>query len=268
MIVFIPLGNGSKIDNWELRYMLRSLHKNLKCDYKIIICGNKDYKPSWLTAVEYYEIDRFFPSLSGKLQHKSFENYFDTLNKLKCLIGRCDDEKIAYMCDDQILLQPLEDLSVFEGVALYPHHPNKRTDLSKHEQTVQQALDLAATVKTGTLYNGETHLPRIYETNKLKQMFDTYKIETFPPYAPYTLYLNLFYDKPKTILEEGNVLKAGFTFEGDGIGSYIAIKAREIEEAAKDKLILNYNDKGLNAVFNLLKKWIESKFPEKSVFEL
>ena len=58
---FMPLGIGSRWENNETRYLLRSLEKNFLGDFRFIVYGDPGAKPKWLINIEYKELERFYP---------------------------------------------------------------------------------------------------------------------------------------------------------------------------------------------------------------
>ena len=89
---FLPLGDGSKWGNNELRYCLRSLEENWIPDFKVVIYGDPDCKPNWLKNVVYKEVERFYPEelIDEKLEEinpknqeaRIFNTNVDKLNAL------------------------------------------------------------------------------------------------------------------------------------------------------------------------------------------
>ena len=89
--------------------------------------------------------------------------------------------------------------------------------------------------------------------------------KNYIPYAPSTVYYNMFYKKPDHNYIENNYVKAAFyggTMQNESANSK---SIKEIDDATKAKLWCNYNNRGLTGT---LKMWIERKFPVASKFEI
>lgn len=273
--VLIPLGTGSKVDNWELRYTLRSIEQNFDFDYNITIYSETEL--DWVSNVTVKKIPRFYPEHLLKRWNgtKHYENYYDTLNKL--FLASTDEdlsEEVLYVYDDVLLLKK-QDLGQIK--TLYAggrFSDNKDYWLNpkgnKWRNTIFQAIDRAREF-TADPYLYETHLPRVYHKSKLKEMFKKHPIKSLEiPFAPATLYFNMFYQKPdcnykKDKESKNNDIKAGFYGTPNTICDVFPSKhMADVLNAVQGKLWVNYNDSGLQPP---LKLWIEQSFPQKSKYE-
>jgi len=283
MIITIPLHKDSDFGNHkELKYFLRSIDRYLHCDYDVKLYYNT--WPDWLNpqSVKHKQVDRFYPGKALKYwgvdkhgkSKPQYENYFDTLNKL-WLMSMDDDVScyFLYCYDDQLLVKDIythEELN--QWVAMKNYWENKATydrRGNKWSRTVMKAFDLLRE-RGRPLYDYETHLPRFYNKIKLQEMFLKYPVkDQIIPYAPATLYGNLYYNEPKYVLQYKNNIKAGFYGQGKNVkkvGSFYAKETKDIDRVCNGKMWINYNDKGARTT--PLEKWMEYKFPGKSKFEL
>ena len=270
--IAIPLGTGTQWeDNFELKYFLRSLDAFLKVDFEVKLYTRR--LPSWLKrdAAKYEIVDKYYPDKALRVWDGTphFESYFDTLHKLE-LMARDDDvtENFLYCYDDMALLRPVysfADIKLWYAQVRYLDKKKKYDRRgSKWTQTVMTVKDL---IGERFVYDYETHLPRYYNRERLLRMFSDYPVEDqITPYAPATMYGNLFCE-PDGIIDEDNPVKAGFY--GDARpkvgGSFPSFSAREVEEACQGKLWMNYNNKGFRQGF--IGPWLEQQFPNKSIFE-
>lgn len=91
--ILIPLGNGSKQNNLELRYCLRSIELHLKEVGQVVIIG---VKPDWVQNI------RFIPA------QDSFNNWERAENIYKKILKGCKldwlSEQFLYAHDDHFLL--------------------------------------------------------------------------------------------------------------------------------------------------------------------
>ncbi|MCK5017016.1 MAG: hypothetical protein KAS32_08085 [Candidatus Peribacteraceae bacterium] len=272
--ILIPLNKGSKWSENELRYTLRSIDKYFDFDYDITIYS--DHKIDWLKNVNLTIVPRYYPDKPlrtfGGTKH--YENYYDTLNKVK-LASLSDDlnENILYVYDDILLLktQDKEQIKTLYAGGRYmdkqEYWNNPRGN--KWRNTIFQAIDRARGYGEVFLY--ETHLPRYYEKSKLREMFKMFPIDQMDiPYAMATLYYNMFYSKPDMLYllnkeTMDNPIKAGFYGSGNNLCDVFPSKTMEqIEKHTIDKLWVSYNDAGLT---DALKKWIQTRYKKKCKFE-
>jgi hypothetical protein len=277
MKILIPLGTGSNWDNNELRYCLRSLDENLKGDYEIHIYGN--VVPEWLTNVMVHPAERYYPEWLNKKNNGKldYENFFDTLNKVKTFASD-NQGYFVYMYDDVLLLKELNVRSI-------PNIPLEIEDGSfyqvrnfdKHGRTINTSIDILHEkyVITERLYNFETHLPRIYSSVKLVYLFTQFPFGNLSvPYALATMYFNYFTEEANPDVLRIKDYKAGFYFDHGKVASYMSNSLEEIEKAVQNKTWVNYNDMGLNLMATdlsgkqYLKEWIMNRFPNKSKYEL
>lgn len=97
--IVIPLGTGSRWNNTELRYCLRSVEKHLTGYGEVFIIGEK---PSWLRNIIHIPFDE------GKAP-QAHEKERNIYNKI---MAACNDERVSdnflFMNDDHFLLQDYE----------------------------------------------------------------------------------------------------------------------------------------------------------------
>lgn len=280
MKILVPLGSGSNWQNNELRYMLRSIEQNLKGDYEIEIYGDA---PNWVTNVKVVKTERYYPEWLREKKQKEkkgldYENFFDTLNKVK-MFAKANEGKFLYMYDDVLVIREI-NINYIRNIPLeielpIYYHIRKH---EKHGRTINSSVDVLNNENSffspRDIYNYETHIPRVYECEKMRQcfaMFDFTKMEI--PYALATVYCN-YYDEDSYRYTDGiKSIKAGFYGINENVASYLSSSLEYIEAATKDKIFVNYNDMGLNCMATdlsgkqYLKEWIMNRFPNKSKFE-
>lgn len=246
--IHIPLKHdASKIDNQELRWMLRSLDKYGYEGDPVLFT---DKAPEWYNG-QCVIVERCYPKSDMPIKH--YENFYDTLNKLyaMCFYGK----DFLYAYDDNILLRPILQEEITSVVALRKKH-NKKPQ-TKWDRTIKKALEL-----TGGEYIYETHIPRFFEHDLLTSMFNNLPYDSYrPPYAPSTAYFNLCFD-PDIILAEKDDIRARFLLETD-------VETREkIREEISGKLWMCYNNVTLFESGNdFLINWISENFKLKSKYE-
>ena len=259
--IFIPVGGKPAWE--ELRYCLRSIDKYIPYAH-VTIYSDRDI--DWLQNVDFKKMDRFYPTNKSP---KDYENYWDSSNKI-LQYSKHNLGLFVYAYDDIVFLRSFNP-PLFDNVALQEIYITDKLD-GKHGHTIEKAINLLNPIGV-PIFNYETHIPRIFGTRNMVNLFDTFDIlkQDIPP-AISTLYYNYYFDRPRKILAEHNDLRASFTFEeeNDQSGCYIACKEWEIEQYCKDKYILHYNDKGLNFApggVQILKEYIKKLFPNKCKYE-
>lgn len=275
--IVIPLaGKSGWGDNNELRYLLRSLEKNLPGGFNLHLYAK--FLPKWIDRSKVYchEIPRWYPEKARKYfgKKKHYENYYDVLNKLSLV---CRDENIGenflYCYDDVLLIKQLQEeneLNIRPALMHYEDHKsNYDKRMTKWARTVMTAFDILKNISRPR-YDYETHLPRYMNKTMLLKLFEIFPLENqIIPYAPSTLYYNFYYNGPEEKIIVQNTYKAGFYGDRNWgnayIGSFPSRQKDQVKKAVKGKMWVNYNDAGLR--HGVLQEWIEKKFPEKSKFE-
>jgi hypothetical protein len=148
------------------------------------------------------------------------------------------------------------------------HYTNKPEFFDKPKnkwtQTIHASMEICKSYGY-SLYSYETHLPRYYTKSKLTAMFDKHKFgNNHIPYAISSVYYNMFYKEPDVCYMPKNNIKAGFYGGLIGNDGFNSNRNKDIKYAVKDKMWINYNNRGLTGH---LKLWIESKYTQKSKWE-
>lgn len=271
----IPLGGHSAWSNNELKYMLRSLEA--KCSFEFEVHAYVNQAPEWLTNVKLIQVDRFYPQrLLYKYDgEKPYENYFDTLNKLKSFCEANKGEKFIYIYDDVLLLEKIYCPSYIQNIANEPNSSKKYKvrEKTKHGRTVNKSVDILNSLGLNNILIYETHIPRVYNSDLMLEMFEKYDFTKMDiPYAPATLYFNLYDYESSELppLSEMNNIRAMFYFD-DNTGDAGSVEL--IQKEIDGKMWMNYNNKGLNTRGYdgsgrcYLKQWIIDRFPNKSKYE-
>ena len=271
MTFFLPLGIGSNWQDNETRYLLRSLEKNFKESFDIIVYCQ--IKPDWLT-INHKIVDRYYPERLLKI-HKGIrehENYFDVLNKVYLFVNSEDcPESFVFIYDDILLIKEITS----ENILNIPQCKYTKKMFSIYQETRYGKTINQAYMLSGAEWNFEHHLPLIYNRDHLKELFKKFPFyEMNIPYSLATLYFNIYKDeilfRPLSVI---NNYKAGFEGFTERIATFKQDTLKDIEMAVEDKTWINYNDTGLEWFTPYykgfpLQDWIKSKFSEKSKFEV
>lgn len=242
--VVIPFIEGPH-DSIELRYALRSIEQNLKCDKVIWLYGDA---PGWITHVCHVPVKRE--------ERPKYSKFFDQLRKIEMA---CNNPAIGYRFmytyDDVYLLKPL---SVDRLRA-----PRAIEDMSKVEVWFQQTdagrnwvdcmIQTLVTLQKEHLpiYNYETHLPRIYNKDKALAILSKYRSHEFA-FQFATMYFNNYETDPE-LLKNGNFFK---------LGIYRQIGYKTLLQQAADREVMNIASADDDSV-----RALEVLFPHKSIYE-
>ena len=172
-VLIIPLGNGSKWDNNELRFALRSIDKHLTGFDEVMIVG--DRFPSWLTGVDlvtFGDISKF-PAIN-------------TLEKVK--------QALRYTNADQFLLS-YDDVFLNKNYRAgnFPSYYNgdlKQIIRLRGNYKESCILTYQMLFQTGcTTKKFGVHCPFLFETKEFIQVVSKYKNQE-PGYLYKSLYAN------------------------------------------------------------------------------
>lgn len=200
--ILIPFIEGPD-DSLELRYTLRSIEKYLQVDPVIWILGEC---PNWLTNVNVIKLER---------KGGNFKKFKDQLNKIHHFINLKNiGDEFIYMYDDQFFINPVTIDEIKKPRAYYNF---KKIDITQFLNTHQTAgknwkdlfekTILKLKEQNKPLFGYETHMPRCFEVNKVKEIFKKYNCLE-EPYQFSTLYYNNYCTNPE-ILTRYNFFKFG-----------------------------------------------------------
>lgn len=266
MNIFIPYGGRT---DWgeELRYALRSLDSFFE-PFNLTVYSTAT--PEWLIGCKSLDIERFYPSrLEKKYGCRKYEHWFDSMNKLRVYAESETEERFIYTYDDILLLRDAsaKDIVPYPQEEIVQRH-KLRFSRSRHGETILSALNKC---DRGLLFNYETHTPRIYETEKLRELFTKFPLEKeIIPYSIATLYFNYYDHEIHEEIALVDNYKVGF-YGKPGGGGYSSSSMEEVKNAVNGKMWLNYSFSGLmardgNGKTNL-KTWIIDNFKTKSKYE-
>lgn len=238
----IPLGNGSQQNDFEVKYCIRSLVKNLHGLRNVIIVGNK---PEWLSdeAIFIPAEDSLTANKDGNLIKKVL---------LACELESLSDNFIR-LSDDQILLQPMNEsdfiLRHSGSLESFPEDPKTRWR--------RRMIKTREILKSYgfTIFNFDTHAPSLYNKQEFIRIMRGYDHQNDIGYCVNTLYFNSLTNISKDARVEA--MKVHFERVQE-------LTQEQIITELTGKTFLGYNDKGFSLS---LKEVIMNIFPEKSKFE-
>lgn len=147
--IVIPLDHGSRWNNTELRYCLRSIEKHLHGCGDIFIIGEC---PEWIRNVIH------IPATDGDKTYEKERNIFH-----KIMIA-CRDEMVTedfyFTNDDHFLLQDFDAASFPYHYTGLLHEEALRTD--PYRQTIENTIKFFPNID----YNFDTHCPIVYNKER------------------------------------------------------------------------------------------------------
>lgn len=242
----------------ELKYSIRSLSKYLTDDFDLFIIGDK---PEWLSdEAKFIE--------SPVISKYPVE---DISAKMKKIIAREDvSDDFLWMNDDMYIMNPMdikeacqlraiEDLDVVYGNA---KHINVTTPYRVNMWRTYCLLKENGRIAM----NSCTHTPFCYNKTKLKDLLEKYNIG-YNKYLISLLYPNTYNDPADFQLIHNT--------KGYKVGIYTnpPKTVERLKQMTKDSKFFNHSDTGWrisNAAHarNIIEKFLEEKFPDKSKYEL
>jgi hypothetical protein len=239
MDILIPLGSGSRYQNSELRFALRSIEKFATGFDRIFIVG-KD--PGFLSdKVQFFE----------KADATGYNKEYRISEKVLWAFQSTDvSNEVAFWNDDFVLTKPVNvrEIDYFQDGQL--------RDIAERKKKQKYGATLLATHTTlvaagRPALNYEIHCPIIYQRDKFigLQSWWTASKESKQGFCAKSIYSN-------------NVLPAPGPAMKD-------IKLKDFDMAvaqiaARDRWVFSY---GARAFGNGMKNFLETMFPEKSSYE-
>lgn len=223
------VGNGSKHNDMELRYSLRSVAKYGNAD-KVVIVG---HKPSFVTGVEHFPF---------KETDISYVNVWD---KLMYAIRHIGEREIVVMNDDFFLLESYKPVVYSDGY-LFEKHLSVKINNAYHKALTHTICSLN-TCKLG-MVNYENHTPLPIKSVDLYGV-----LQTFNAHAPMcwrSLYGNLY-------CQEAQELK-GLKLTKETINKAVSLIEGRPHFSIGDEFLANL---GANLFF-------EGLYPNKSKYEV
>jgi hypothetical protein len=247
--IFIPYKKTA--DDLELKFALRSIEQNCKFNYQILLVGDI---PKWVNRDAIIclepEIKRVEP----------YPKAWNVIEKLKHVLKNIDTSEMLLSYDDIVFLSPIEYEDIAKIVALkkLPTSENFKTDASKAWKEIMIFTMQALKRNNLPMLNYETHLPRLFDVQKLKEIIALFGFEK-RPYLFSTLYFNWIKPKKKdiTVLADNpdQKIKASVYFAGDW---------ENVCDSLENYLFLNWSEQ--NRTPELCKK-LQELFPTPSIFE-
>ena len=231
----------------ELLMTLRSIERNFKNDFQVVIIGDR---PEWLSD-EAIHIDA--PCISNNPQ-------VDVINKIKLAIA---DERVSnsfiWTNDDIYFVSPVM-VSDIQFLTAHGRLEKSEPAKTKYQVNKNRTIDLLKSMGLSN-FNYSTHTPFFFEKEKLVELFETFdelQSEDVGLLISSLYYNYHFKDYSPLIIDNinGNYMLRLVSQNPDPkvFARYVA-----------GKKFLNNSETGYN---KLLVDFLNKKFPEKSIFEV
>ena len=149
--IIIPLGNGSTHGNDELRYLLRSMEKNLKGYDRVFLVTQ--CCPDWIQNVTVVDIpDKYSHNKDANLHLKTLET-----------VRMHDVKRFVWLSDDNAFLRPIH---VSDIPVIHNHRPNAYfygEDATKWRNRVRNTLEWAKSRGIDLPHTYECHCPQVFD---------------------------------------------------------------------------------------------------------
>lgn len=230
-LVYI-LGKGSRWNNNEIRYSLRSAQKNLKNFGKVFVVGEC---PPWLTKVIHIPAqDRYGHKLmnaTGKIR--------------KACADKRVSERFILMNDDFFFVHPVSKIKLFSRGTIREHAGKHPTRAGYYYEALTDTLKLLQTAGIDEPADFEVHYPIEFEKEKFIAVTNQIAWERIG-YLFRSVYYNTFPEK----YEVRKDVKA--------------YGANELEYL-KTNEVISISDRC--ALHRKFQEWIRNKFPTPSKYE-
>lgn len=240
-VVYV-LGSGSKWNNTEIRFSLRSICKNLKNFRNVVIVGER---PDFLQGVVHVPADDIFNP-----------NENADGNIITKVLAACNDERVSddflFINDDHLVLQPMnvEDVPPL-------HKGDMMTFDSKYWESPFWRKRLKRTMQVLVMehypaMHYDCHTPILFNKRAFKEVVSRFNYQEGIGYTMKSLYGNLVYkDNGLELTTEKKVIFKRYTL-------------KEIYERLQGAMFMSFNDDGLN---DSLRWWLIENFSSKCRYE-
>lgn len=223
---------GSRWDNNELRYSLRSLEKNFPNLGRVFIVG---YKPEWLTGVTHIPAE--------DIHHKNKDA--NLIDKVLLACNADVSETFVRLSDDQCLLRP------WGGGEAYHAGSADVNRKGRWWRRMARTCDHLKAMGLPTHYY-ETHSPQPVNREEFKLVMGAVDYQTPPGMNINTLYFNSV-DIPR------------HSIKGKKASFHNPATIEAIRKGSEGRVFFGYSEAGTTDV---LKGFLEEQFPTPSRFEL
>ena len=237
--IIIPLGNGSRSNDDELRILLRSIDRNLRGYGRVFLVTS--YCPSWVNRdmVTVVNIEDLYHD------NKDANLHLKTLKTIE----KYNVRHFVWCSDDNVFSQPM-----YAGMIPTVHNHRRNEDFSQNEANrwrnrVRHTLDWAESRGVHLEHNYECHCPQLFDGKALLEGMKDVEYVRQPGLTIYTTW-RVVTDSWKDSIDQRDV-KA--TYEMDKYEDYktddlhakpfIGFNDQTFLNGLRDRLLKEYNDR-------------------------
>ena len=240
-VVYV-LGNGSKWNDNELRFSLRSVEKNLKGIGNVIIVGER---PEFLQNIIHIPANDIFEP------GQNADGNIITKVLAACNYKGLSDE-FLFINDDHLVIA---DMNIADVPALHKGdmttYPEKYWKLNFWRKRLKRTKEILWE-NSLPAFHYDCHTPIIFNKKKFPEVVKQFDYQDGIGYTMKSLYGNSVYGlKGRLLTNEKKTIFKNYTVE-------------QIENRLKDSQFMSFNDQGLS---NSLKWWLIQNFSSKSKYE-
>lgn len=230
----------------EIVYLLRSLDKHLKEDFRVVIIGDM---PKDIVNVEHIDCR----PIGGRL--------VDSIEKIKMFFSENKDcDSVTRFYDDVYLLKDVENLSLMPNFDFGIFDENSFTgsghwwDMKAHTLGYLRENEIEA-------FDGQTHLPITLN----KELFEKVaKIALEKELLFESLYISMSEREEHQSITDGIEEAVAYFYGYENKRSRLSNQLADIEKHCEKAIFLNHNDDGLTPE---LIKFLKNRFPDPCRFE-
>lgn len=243
MDVVYVLGSGSKWQNNELRYSMRSVQKYLSGYRNIYVVGAD---PGFLTGIIYVPCnDVYRGNADGNMIHK-FLHLIRTY-------GKELSEPFIYMCDDFYFLQPTNVSQVKHWYSVdLARMPDSYFANRLWMNRLKRTRDVLLTNGLPALHY-DLHVPVPFSKIQFPEIMSRYDYARGMGYTIVSLYVNNLKDITPVKIQ------------GEKVDIFKSLSLEQISALTDSCRFMAINDNGLN---NSLITFLQNRFPEPSKYEV
>lgn len=231
--VVIPLGNGSPLDNLELRYALRGIQKYLTGYRRVYIVGE-------------------LPDFIHNVVHIPFKDTskYKQKNIMRKIQRACEEESLSkefMMFNDDHFLLMEEEASEYPFYA----HGMIEAEIKRCNGDYKNSLiNTLSVLKDLSTWNFDCHQPIRYDKDQFVNIMSYYDWSVPHGYVIKSLYCNALNIQPTMLGSDAKVHDA-------------------ISQGALDEMVSTHTCFSTSnyALTNIVKRKLDALFPEKSVYE-
>ena len=243
MDVVYVLGSGSKWQNNELRFSIRSVQKYLSGYRNIYVVGAD---PGFLTGIIHVHCnDIYRGNADGNMIHKF-------LHLIKTS-GKELSEPFIYMCDDFFFLKPLDVSQIRHWYSVdLARMPDSYFANRIWMNRLKRTRDVLLSKGLPTLHY-DLHVPVPFSKIHFPEIMSRYDYTHGIGYTIVSLYVNNLQDISPVKLQ------------GEKVDIFKSLSSEQIDELTSSCQFMAINDNGLNQ--NLI-TFLQNRFPEPSKYEV